>query len=104
MGNAQSQNPSSSNTIQKTRKMAAKIPGVPGLRDRSKDLSDLSGTATSSKTTLKGGRAKDQSNATVASAGSEQGSAPRPETAPAAVERQSEAPAAAPPSETVCAQ
>ena len=100
MGNTPSQNPSP-NPVQKTRKIVGKIPGVPAaLRDRSKDSKD-SASASSSKPALKGARAKDQSNATVTSAGSEPGSAPQPETAPATAERQSEAPAP-PPSETVC--
>lgn len=102
MGNTPSQNPSPSTIQSIPRKLVGKIPGVPALRDRSKDSTN---SASSSKTALKGAPApaKDQSNATVASAGSEQGGAPRPETAPATAEKQSEAPAP-PPSETVCPQ
>lgn len=42
---------------------------------------------------MKGARENDQTNAAVVSTGSDQGSAPRPEAAPAAAERHSDAPA-----------
>jgi hypothetical protein len=94
MGNAQSQNPSS-NPIQKLpRKLAGKLPAVPSL-GRAKDSGYRSGSASSSGTAVKGSRANDQTSATVASTGSDQGS-PRPEAAPAAAERHSDAPAPVP--------
>ena len=103
MGNTQSQNPSSSSIQRLPRKIAAKLPAVPTRRDRPKDSGYRSGSASSSGTALKGARLTDQTSATVASTGSgggEQGSTPRPETAPATAERHSDAPA--PPTEAVC--
>lgn len=85
MGNAQSQT-QSQNPIQKLpRKIAAKFPAVPSLRERPKDSGYRSGSASSSGTASKGARPNDQtSSTTVVSAGNEQGgSTPRPETAPA---------------------
>jgi len=95
MGNAQSQN-SSPHRIQKLPgKIAAKLPGVTPL-GRAKDSGYRSGSASSSGTAVKGAQAKD---ATVVSTGSDKGSTSRPETAPAAAERHSDAPA--PVTETV---
>jgi len=91
MGNNQSQ--SSPGSIQKLPgKIANKFP-VP-LRSRQKDSGYHSGSASSSGTaTTKGAPAKDQTSATVASAGSEQGVAPRSESAPDAMVRAVDAPA-----------
>jgi hypothetical protein len=95
MGNAQSQNPSS-HRIQKLQgKIAAKLPA-----GRAKDSGYRSGSASSSGTATKGARANDQTNTTAVSTGSDQGSASRPEAAPAAAEKHSDAPA--PVTETVC--
>jgi hypothetical protein len=88
MGNAQSQNPSP-HRIQKLQgKIAAKLPA-----GRAKDSGYRSGSASSSGTAVKGARANDRANATVVSTGSDQGSTSRPEAAPAAAERRSDAPA-----------
>jgi hypothetical protein len=99
MGNTQSQSPSP-NPIQKIPRKI-KLPAVPSLRERPKDSGYKSGSAASSAgTASKGARANDQTGATVASgAGSERGNTPRPETAPNAAEKHSDAPAA--PTETV---
>ncbi len=92
MGNNQSQGQSPNPIHKIPRKIANKFP-VPSLRDRQKDSGYRSGSASSSGTATKGARAKDQTSATVASAGSEQGSAPRPESAPDVTERARDAPA-----------
>lgn len=89
MGNAQSQNPSSHRIQRLQGKIAAKLPA-----GRAKDSGYRSGSASSSGTAAKGVRANDQTNAAVLSKGSDQGSTtPRPEAAPAAAERHSDAPA-----------
>jgi len=81
MGNNQSQN-QPLNSIQKLpRKLKNKLPGQ-SPRDSQKDSGYHSGSVSSSTTVTKGARANDQTNATVASAGSEQGVAPRSESAP----------------------
>ncbi len=100
MGNTQSQSPLP-NPIQKIPRKI-KLPAVPSLRERPKDSGYKSGSAASSAgTASKGPRANDQTGAgaTVASAGSERGNPPRPEMAPNAAEKHSDAPAA--PTETV---
>lgn len=95
MGNAQSQNPTP-HRIQKLQgKIAAKLPA-----GRPKDSGYQSGSASSSGTAVKGARANDRTNAAVVSTGRDQGSASRPEAAPAAAEKRSDAPA--PITETVC--
>jgi hypothetical protein len=99
MGNAQSQNPSSHrDRIQKLPgKIAAKLPAVTPL-GRAKDSGYRSGSASSSGTAVKGGRANDQTSSTVVGTGSDKGPS-RPEAVPAAAERRSDAPA--PVTETV---
>lgn len=92
MGNNQSQN-QPLNAIQKfPRKLANKLPGQ-SPRDRQKDSGYHSGSASSSATVTKGARANDQTSATVASAGSEQGVAPRSESAPDNVQKALDTPA-----------
>jgi len=100
MGNTQSQNQSSNPIHKLPRKIGAKLPAVPSLRERAKDSGYQSASASSSATAVKGGRANDQNqtSATAASAGSGS-STPRPETAPAVAERPSNPPAQ--PTETV---
>ncbi len=85
MGNSQSQNSSPRPISKLPRKIAAKLPAVPQL-GRAKDSGYRSGSASSSGTAVK-------ANATVASTGSSQASASRPETAPAAAGKHSDAPA-----------
>jgi hypothetical protein len=95
MGNTHSQNPSP-HRIQKLHdKIAAKLPA-----GRAKDSGYRSGSASSSGTAVKGARAHDQTNSTVVSTGSGQGSTPRPEATPAAAEKHRDAPAQI--TETVC--
>ncbi|KAH9039959.1 kinase-like domain-containing protein [Lactarius hengduanensis] len=88
MGNNQSQSPNAINKI--PRKIANKFP-VSSLRDRQKDSGYRSGSASSSGTATKGVRTNDQTSATVASV--EQGSTPRPESAPDVTEKARDAPA-----------
>jgi calcium/calmodulin-dependent protein kinase I len=93
MGNTQSQN-QSLNSIQKLpRKIVSKLPGQP--RDRQKDSGYHSGSASSTTTATKGARANDLTSSTVASAGSEQGVAPRSESAPDTMGKSLDAPAPA---------
>ena len=99
MGNAHSQDPSHHRIQKLPRKIADKLPALP--LGRAKDSGYRSGSASSSGTAVKGARANDQTNTIVVStAGSDQGSAARPEAAPAAAEKRSDAPA--PVTETVC--
>jgi hypothetical protein len=99
MGNAQSQDPSHHRIQKLPRKIAGKLPAIP--LGRGKDSGYRSGSASSSGTAVKGARANDQTNTiVVGTAGSDQGSAARPEAAPAAAEKRSDAPA--PVTETVC--
>ena len=97
MGNAQSQNPSSNRIHKLPGKIAAKLPAVTPL-GRAKDSGYRSGSASSSGTAVKGSRANDQPNTAAVGTGSDKGT-PRPEAAPAAAERHSDAPA--PVTETV---
>ena len=91
MGNAPSQN-SSSHRIQKLPgKIAAKLPAVTPL-GRAKDSGYRSGSASSSGTAVKGGRAaNDQTQSSTV--GSDKESTSRPEATPAAAERHGDAPA-----------
>jgi hypothetical protein len=98
MGNAQSQNPSAHRIQKLPGKIAAKFPAVTPL-GRAKDSGYRSGSASSSGTAVKGGRANDQTNATVVSTGSDKGSSSRPEAVPAAAGKHGDAPA--PVTETV---
>lgn len=91
MGNTHSQNGQnpSPHRIQKLQdKIAAKLPA-----GRVKDSGYRSGSASSSGTGAKGARAHDQTNSTVVSTGSGQGSASRPEATPATAEKHRDAPA-----------
>ena len=97
MGNNQSQNSSpdpSGPSNKLARKLGGKLAGVPGL-GRAKDSGYRSGSASSSGTAVKGARPSDQTGAAVVSAGNDQDSIPRPEPAPAAVEKHGDAPAPA---------
>ena len=95
MGNNQSSPDPNNKLARKLGKLAA----VPGL-GRAKDSGYRSGSASSSGTAVKGARASDQTGAgaAVVSTGSDH-SIPRPEPAPIAVEKHSDAPA--PVTETV---
>jgi len=92
MGNNQSQSQSPNLIQQIPGKIKSKFPAS-SLRGRQKDSGYGSGSASSSVTATKGARASDQTSTTVASAGSEQGIAPRTESAPDAKERARDAPA-----------
>ena len=99
MGNNQSQT-TSPNPNQKPQRRFGKLAGIPALRLAKDDSGYRSGSASSSGTAVKGTRSSDQTGTAAVSAGSDQGSIPRPEAAPAAVEKRGDAPA--PATETVC--
>ncbi|KAN0125275.1 Pkinase domain containing protein [Lactarius tabidus] len=94
MGNTQSQSQPLSTIQGLPRKLVNKLPGK-SPRDRQKDSGYHSGSASSSATVTKGARANDQTSGTVASTGSEQGVAPRSESAPDTMGKSLDAPAPA---------
>jgi hypothetical protein len=97
MGNNQSQTTSPNPNQKPLHRKFGKLAGIPALGRAKDDSGYRSGSASSSGTAVK---ASDQTGTAVVSAGSDQGSIPRPEAAPAAVEKRGDTPA--PATETVC--